>query len=502
MNIEKRQNGSSGQAPSGAWNRRSFLIAAGGIPLVTLVSGSALPAAAADSPDDDSLVLENDVLKVSLRKSDASIAVFDKRNSALWRQQVSPGFRVAAGSGRVAGETLSARVEGSQFACVLTLKFSAGAPHALDLVIDVADHRYTLLPAYPFPFAAPAKDWYFVQNTTGEGMLMPLAEPAAIHKPFGWGGSQPWWGLTDLDRAMRARLDTFRLPDPKDDREDETVYASPLKINYAFLASGGYVGLAKEYRAEFLRSHSDMQPLAARSAARPAVDHLKDSVYVYLWGENPADDLQLVSEMQAAGIERGIAIVYGRHEIDRALCDGIKQLGWIVGTYKMPMGNLFQVSKRRHWPAALLTGQVDPKWLFEHSHQDAWDRVCGTQVVKEWPAKARALIDEYGLQLFYFDTLVVQLAVCLHPDHPQTIEENQASRREIMRLTRELGMLVGSGEGNCPTWALPEVDFFEGQMSLRTYSDTSFSVAGGGFATDLGEAYRDQAATALDETRR
>ena len=53
----------------------------------------------------------------------------------------------------------------------------------------------------------------------------------------------------------------------------------------------------------------------------------------------------------------------------------------------------------------------------------------------EWTEKATGLIHDYGTQLFYFDTTVVQLAPCLHPDHPSTIEENQEARRGIMRAT-------------------------------------------------------------------
>ena len=246
-----------------------------------------------------------------------------------------------------------------------------------------------------------------------------------------------------------------------------------------------------------------MRPLYERTKARPAVGHLQDSVYVYLWGKNPAEDLAVVTEMKAAGIERGIAVFNSRHEMDHATCDGIKQLGWVMGKYQMPTGNLFHVSKKRHWPAALLTGKLAPDKFLAESNRKAWDRVCGQQVLKEWPDKAKAVINEFGVGLFYFDTLVVQMAPCLSPDHRSSIEENQQARREIMRQTRELGMVVGSGEGNCPTWALPELDFFEGLMSLRTYADIEFGVSAGGYAKDLTlDEYRQQASFVLDETRR
>ena len=358
------------------------------------------------------------------------------------------------------------------------------------------------IPRLSVPLRVPGEGWYYVQNTVGEGMLMPMDQRDEIHKPFSWGGSQPWWGITDLDRAMRARLDSFVLPDGSPTGDDRSVYATPLRLNYAFFTEGGYAGLAKEYRSDFLRRIPRCGPSAIGPGSRPAVGHLKDGVYVYLWGESPAEDLRLVEEMKEAGIDRGIAVFYGRHEIDRALCDGIKRLGWVVGRYQMPTGNLFRVVSRRHWPAALLRGQIVPDRLLADSNLNGWDRICGEQILKEWPDKARAMIADYGVQLFYFDTLVVQLAPCLHPDHPSTIEENRRARTEILRATRDLGMIVGSGEGNSPTWALPGLDFFEGAMSLRTYSDTPLSIPGGDFEKELGEGYAEAASSQLDETRR
>ena len=295
--------------------------------------------------------------------------------------------------------------------------------------------------------------------------------------------------------AMSARLDSFRSQ-----AANATVYAVPMRIHYDFFTDGGYQRLAKEYRHGFLRSNPEMKKLAERVRKRAAVASLKDGVYVYLWGESPAEDLSLVREMKAAGVARGIAVFYGRHEIDRALFDGIKELGWVAGMYKMPTGNLFQVSRRRGWPADLLLGKVAPDRFLASSNRAGWDRVCAKHLLPEWTEKAKGLIHDYGTQLFYFDTTVVQLAPCLHPDHPSTIEENQEAGASIMRATRDLGMLVGSGEGNSPTWALPELDFFEGLMSIRTYIDTPLSVPGGDYAKDLGDS--EQEHVTLDETRR
>ena len=71
-----------------------------------------------------------------------------------------------------------------------------------------------------------------------------------------------------------------------------------------------------------------------------------------------------------------------------------------------------------------------------------------------------------------------------------------------MQKTRDLGAVVGTGEGIFPTWALPGIDFFEGLMSLRTYADSRLKISSGDYETDLGDSYRDNAAITLDETRR
>jgi hypothetical protein len=444
--------------------------------------------------DDASTTLESDTLRVSFSPRDASFSVTDRRIGLTWRQDVAPGFRVVADSVRHAPGRLSAEVAGPGGPYAITLALDPGCPHGVDLALDVPGRKYAAPPPYPFPFAAPADGWHYVQNTTGEGMLLPLEDRPGIVKPFEWSGGQPWWGLTDLKRAMSARLETFRSQ-----AGNATVYAVPMRIHYEFFAEGGYLRLAKEYRRGFLASNSGMKPLADRVAERPAVASLKDGVYVYLWGENPAEDLGLVREMKAAGVERGIAVFYGRHEVDRALFDGIRQLGWVAGMYRMPTGNLFQVA-RRGWPADVLLGRVAPDRLLAGSKRPGWDRICARHLLPEWTEKARGLIRDYGTQLFYYDTLVVQLAPCLHPDHPSTIEENQEARRQILRATRDLGMVVGSGEGNSPTWALPELDFYEGLMSLRTYIDTPLSIPGGDYSKDLGDS--EQERVTLDETRR
>ena len=460
---------------------------------------AAVSAIAADAPR--SPRLENEALRIELATQDGSITVFDKRTNLTWRQEVEPGFKAAPDSLRGTATSLSCRVTGPGETCDLTIELKGTRAAAFDLTVAVPDDKYGTLPAYPFHFVAPDKGWSYVQNTSGEGMLMPLNEPHRINKAYGWSGSQPWWGLTDLERGMAVRLDTFRNPDTRAGPHDSTVYAFPMRLRYDFVASGGYVALAQLYRDYFLAAQPEMQRLRDRVAQRPPVGMLKDGVYVYFWGNDPADDLRLVTEMKAAGIDRGFAVFYGKHPIDRALFDGIKKLGWVPGSYHMPTGNLFRVG-RRGWPNAILTGRMSAEKLRRQSDPKGWERICARFQLPRWLEKAKGMIATYGTQLFYFDTLIVQLAPCLSPGHPSTIEENQEARLKLAQETRNLGTVVGSGEGASPTWALPGLDFFEGSMSLRTYADPNLKIPSGGYDTDLGDSYSSDATFILDEKRR
>lgn len=445
--------------------------------------------------------LENDVLRIDLSAQDGSITVVDKRIDLPWRQQVEPGFKVAPETLRVTSGSISCRVTGPRETCDLTIALKDGASSAFDLTVAIHNAQYATQPDYPFHFVASDKGWFYVQNTSGEGMLMPLDRPGDINKAYGWSGSQPWWGLTDLQRGLAVRLDTFRNPDTQSGPNDSTVYALPMRVHYDFVTEGGYIALARLYRDYFLAAHPELQPLRDRVSRRPPVGMLKDGVYVYLWGNSPADDLQLVSEMKSAGIDRGLAVFYGKHPIDRALFDGIKRLGWVPGSYHMPTGNLFRVG-RHGWPNAVLTGHQQADQLRRSGDPKGWDRICAKYQLPLWLQKAKGLIGSYGTQLFYFDTLVVQLAPCLSPSHPSTIEENQQARLELAQKTQELGTVVGSGEGISPTWALPGLDFYEGLMSLRTYADSRLKIPSGGYETDLGNSYASDAAVILDEKRR
>src|SRR6478672_10631999 len=95
-----------------------------------LVSLLTVPLTAAG--DDSPIVIENDVLRVTLNVSDASLIVFDKRIAFEWRQSVAPGFQVAPGSIKKTAASLEAQIAGKGGPYSLTLALSPDRPHGLD----------------------------------------------------------------------------------------------------------------------------------------------------------------------------------------------------------------------------------------------------------------------------------------------------------------------------------------------------------------------------------
>ena len=64
--------------------------------------------------------------------------MLDKRINLTWRQQVEPGFKVAAGLLRVTPTSISCRVSGPGETCDLTIELKGGTAAGFDLTAAFA----------------------------------------------------------------------------------------------------------------------------------------------------------------------------------------------------------------------------------------------------------------------------------------------------------------------------------------------------------------------------
>ena len=179
--------------------------------------------------------------------------------------------------------------------CDLTMTLSGKTATSFDLTIEIPERRYTTRPAYPFRFMAPEKGWSYVQNKSGEGMLMPMEQSDRISKPFGWSRSQPSWGLTDLQRGLSVRLDSFRNPDGQPGPQRCHGLCRAAADNYAFFSEGGYTAQAK--LPGLFSSFTPGLAAITRAGFQAAGSRKLERQRLRLsLGLNPADDLKLVQK--------------------------------------------------------------------------------------------------------------------------------------------------------------------------------------------------------------
>src|SRR6478672_10336057 len=87
--------------------------------------------------DDASPSIENNVLRITLNSSEASLTVTDRRNGLVWRQMVTPGFSAAKATIKQSSTSISLEVSGKGGPYLFTIGFAADRPHGFDLTLDI-----------------------------------------------------------------------------------------------------------------------------------------------------------------------------------------------------------------------------------------------------------------------------------------------------------------------------------------------------------------------------
>ena len=82
----------------------------------------------------------------------------------------------------------------------------------------------------------------------------------------------------------------------------EQRFGPPRRLRYAFFDQGGYVAMAKRYRA-YAQPVGLFKTLADKRRAKPDVDMLVGTVNIWCWDR---EAVSLVKVIQAAGISRPI----------------------------------------------------------------------------------------------------------------------------------------------------------------------------------------------------
>jgi hypothetical protein len=359
---------------------------------------------------------------------------------------------------------------------------------AADLYIeaDVRDRAVSVQHIYflePFTLDTPAAA--LVVADYADGHLYPLHLKPFPRTWFSlWGIDMPWVGVCDVDEGFGYALvvetpdDAFiRVKNVKSgDRElagpqagwaaSKGQFRYPRRLFYHFSPRGGYVALAKRYRA-YARASGLLVPFSEKLKQNPNLGRLFGAPDV--WDDG---SLKFAREAKAAGVEK--MIIHG--SAAREDMQAINDLGYLTSTYDN-YTDIFQVEPGKAIDAT--HGQLPDDVVLNADGQrmTAWLTWDKKQYMKRCPAKwlpaatvvvPKALSERPYLGRFIDVTTAEDLYECFDANHPLTRSDKRRCGEMLLSYTRQLGLVTGGEHGR--HWAVPYLDYLEGMMSGGSYS--------------------------------
>lgn len=290
----------------------------------------------------------------------------------------------------------------------------------------------------------------------------------------------PWVGLTDLKtgRGYMVILETNddgQIEFRKFAYQNVSVWAPqiwwhpsmgqfgyPRKIIYFFTDQGGYVALAKRYRA-YAASQGLIVPFSEKLKANPELRRLFGAPDV--WG---GAGLGFAQEAHQAGIRR--MILHGRFPPDQMR--KINQLGYLTSEYDnytdiLPVDSEDKIDRSHALIPQSVVLQADGQrmkaWLtFDKKTQ--FMKRCPALWVRTAKKDIPKVLAEYPFLGRFIDvTTAESLYECYDPAHRLTRAEKRQCGQELLGYVRSHRLVVGGEHGIW--WAVPHVDYFEGMMS-------------------------------------
>ncbi|MFO0909740.1 MAG: glycoside hydrolase [Isosphaeraceae bacterium] len=436
----------------------------------------------------DHWTIENARLRVELLPAKGVFSVFDKDAHVTYR----PPFDAAAAFNHVKAMTDGVTFE-AEFWCrgktaptrvQLTVP---GNGSDLRLHADRANrHDPVEMSAFLPPLAVVGVKSVPVLAVSdySNGHLYPLdLDPFPARWHAGDRLDMPWVGVTDLaaGNGYALILDT---PDdavielkshPFEGRKlwvpqllwlgSKGTFDHPRSARYRFVAKGGYVALAKAYRA-LAKEQGLLVTLESKAKANPNLHKLFGAADV--WGGNP----EMAREAHAAGV--GPLLFQGRFRPD-----AIRSLN-AQGDISSEYDNYTDVEPTG--PGKPLDSNHDavPEHVVlksDGTRMTAWltyDKK--TQFMKRCPALwlpaaeaviPRVLAERPFLGRFIDVTTAEGLYECNDPAHPLRKADKRAAGVKLLNYVRDQKLVVGGEHGIW--WAVPYVDYFEGLMSSNPH---------------------------------
>lgn len=440
-------------------------------------------------------VFENATLRVSVNGTDAAWTVLDKRCGRVWRQAADTNavrnVSVAPLKAPLLGtESVLTYTKGTNAPQSLTMRVTLppkGADVACEISGDVGMMFNELSLPAPLVLDEPEGVLVIPQNA---GLLFGVGELEWDGKALGGFYSMPWFGGADLasGQGYIAIFDTWddagfrgkKVCGVSRDVLSAQPYFLPQKgalgyprrLLYHFSDRGGYVALAKRYRA-YAKTRGLVKTLEEKRGERPAIDRLVGAVNIY------CDHFQNVEELKRLGVERAMISGFSKDNVRK-----INELGYLSSHYDIYTDLYASNSPAAKWERC--EGFDFPKDVIKKadgSNQTGWcpftDKktgikhpsyvICWTCGLRTLKGKMPKRLAESPFTAYFLDCVTATgLYECYDPAHPLTRTTDRETRvRQLDYLTGELGLVAGSEQGR--DWAVPVADYFEGVMSTTAF---------------------------------
>ncbi len=336
---------------------------------------------------------------------------------------------------------------------------------------------------------------------SGEALVVPMNEgirfPVEDKTLNGWslitygghGLCMPWTGAYDT-KSGGGTMQILETPNDADvlfSDEGGSLTCQPRweatrqkfgytrKLRLIFLNRGGYVAMAKRYRA-YAKQHGLFKTLAAKRAENPNVDRLIGAVNIWNWD---MDKVALCQEMKAMGFEHVLWSGDGKaDEISK-----IAKLGYLPGRYDIyqdvwdPKHSL-SWQPTEGWPQDLVlepSGDWMKGWAHPDKHADGSITWYQGGVISSGAGLLRAkkkvpddLAKIHYLARFIDTTTASPFREDYNPLHPLSRGEDRANKMALLDFcSKDMKLVVGTETGIDPS--VPYVHYYEGMMSLGPF---------------------------------
>lgn len=299
-------------------------------------------------------------------------------------------------------------------------------------------------------------------DATGRGWMALVETPddAAAHfsKRNGrWQVTTEWWG-------------------------QKKQFGPSRKLRYIFVDKGGHVAMCKRYR-QYAQKIGRFKTFAEKAKERPAVDMLVGAANIWFM-DNAKLSLQVVQEMQSAGMERLLWSANGPADVIMAMnaLPHVLTSRYDIYSDVMDPAN-FPLVKWQHsdWTTAAFPhditwdrpdGTLRQAWGVERKDGKGMIH-CVSLCDRQSPIYARERIrkdlEEKPFKCRFIDTVTAcSWQECWNPAHSMTRTDSREARIKLLSVvSKEYGLVCGSETGH--DVVVPVCDYFEGMLSIGRY---------------------------------